>query len=144
MDKLILCVDFDGTIVQDAFPNIGEPRQGRFHRTFLEDLIYLQKKGHKIILWTCREGEHLEQAVAFCKERGLEFDAVNDDLFNRVKGNLLSKKPCCENSNRGGRWSRCTYRDAYGRPRGLPAPVCRFRYRILLPPPEDSFPVRLP
>ena len=80
MDKLILCVDFDGTIVQDAFPNIGEPRQGRFHRTFLEDLIYLQKKGHKIILWTCREGEHLEQAVAFCKERGLEFDAVNDDL----------------------------------------------------------------
>ena len=80
MDKLILCVDFDGTIVQDAFPNIGEPRQGRFHRTFIEDLIYLQKKGHKIILWTCREGEHLEQAVAFCKERGLEFDAVNDDL----------------------------------------------------------------
>ena len=80
MDKLILCVDFDGTIVQDAFPNIGEPRQGRFHRTFLEDLIYLQKKGHRIILWTCREGEHLEQAVAFCKERGLEFDAVNDDL----------------------------------------------------------------
>ena len=80
MDKLILCVDFDGTIVQDAFPNIGEPRQGRFHRTFLEDLIYLQKKGHKIILWTCREGEHLEQAVAVCKERGLEFDAVNDDL----------------------------------------------------------------
>ena len=80
MGKLILCVDFDGTIVQDAFPNIGEPRQGRFHRTFLEDLIYLQKKGHKIILWTCREGEHLEQAVAFCKERGLEFDAVNDDL----------------------------------------------------------------
>ena len=80
MDKLILCVDFDGTIVQDAFPNIGEPRQGRFHRTFLEDLIYLQKKGHKIILWTCREGEYLEQAVAFCKERGLEFDAVNDDL----------------------------------------------------------------
>lgn len=80
MGKLILCVDFDGTIVQDAFPNIGEPRQGRFHRTFLEDLIYLQKKGHKIILWTCREGEHLEQAVAFCKERGLVFDAVNDDL----------------------------------------------------------------
>lgn len=80
MDKLILCVDFDGTIVHDAFPNIGEPRQGRFHRTFIEDLIYLQKKGHKIILWTCREGEHLEQAVAFCKERGLEFDAVNDDL----------------------------------------------------------------
>ena len=80
MDKLILCVDFDGTIVQDAFPNIGEPRQGRFHRTFLEDLIYLQKKGHKLILWTCREGEHLEQAVAFCKECGLEFDAVNDDL----------------------------------------------------------------
>lgn len=90
MDKLILCVDFDGTIVQDAFPNIGEPRQGRFHRTFLEDLIYLQKKGHKIILWTCREGEHLEQAVAFCKERGLEFDAVNDDL-DEVKQKYTDK-----------------------------------------------------
>lgn len=90
MDKLILCVDFDGTIVQNAFPNIGEPRQGRFHRTFLEDLIYLQKKGHKIILWTCREGEHLEQAVAFCKERGLEFDAVNDDL-DEVKQKYTDK-----------------------------------------------------
>lgn len=99
MDKLILCVDFDGTIVQDAFPNIGEPRQGRFHRTFLEDLIYLQKKGHKIILWTCREGEHLEQAVAFCKERGLEFDAVNDDL-EEVKQKYTDKLEIWRTSGR--------------------------------------------
>ena len=99
MDKLILCVDFDGTIVQDAFPNIGEPRQGRFHRTFLEDLIYLQKKGHKIILWTCREGEHLEQAVAFCKERGLVFDAVNDDL-EEVKQKYTDKLEIWRESGR--------------------------------------------
>lgn len=99
MDKLILCVDFDGTIVQDAFPNIGEPRQGRFHRTFLEDLIYLQKKGHKIILWTCREGEHLEQAVAFCKERGLVFDAVNDDL-EEVKEKYTDKLEIWRESGR--------------------------------------------
>lgn len=99
MDKLILCVDFDGTIVQDAFPNIGEPRQGRFHRTFIEDLIYLQKKGHKIILWTCREGEHLEQAVAFCKERGLVFDAINDDL-DEVKQKYTDKLEIWRESGR--------------------------------------------
>lgn len=62
-------------------------------------MIYLQKKGHKIILWTCREGEHLEQAVAFCKERGLEFDAVNDDL-EEVKQKYTDKLEIWRTSGR--------------------------------------------
>lgn len=77
---MILCVDFDGTIVEDAFPLIGEPRRGHFHETFIEDLIDLRKLGYKLILWTCRTGDTLDDAVQFCKSKGLEFDAVNDDL----------------------------------------------------------------
>ena len=44
---------------------------------------YLKKwksDGNKLILWTCRIGEALSNAVAWCQEHGLEFDAVNDNL----------------------------------------------------------------
>ena len=73
--KRIYAVDFDGTLCQDKFPEIGEPK---------EDIIQIIKEyksfGWKIILWTCRNKEHLTKAVEWCKERGLEFDAVNDNL----------------------------------------------------------------
>ena len=39
----------------------------------------LQKEGHQLILWTVREGELLDEAVEWCKERGLEFYAINRD-----------------------------------------------------------------
>ena len=77
---MIIAYDFDGTIVENKFPAIGNPRKGCRYATVIDDLIALRKKGHKLILWTCREGEHLQQAVEFCRERGLEFDAINDDL----------------------------------------------------------------
>ena len=49
----------------------------------------LQSKGDKLILFTCREGKPLEDAVEWCKEHGLEFDAVNDNL-EEVKQRLGS------------------------------------------------------
>ena len=69
---MTIAVDFDGTIVEDRYPMIGKPVPYAF-----ETLLSLQKKGHKIILWTVREGKALDEAVEFCRSSGLEFYAVN-------------------------------------------------------------------
>lgn len=71
---MTIAVDFDGTIVTHEYPKIGKPIPFAF-----ATLKKLQEERHQIILWTAREGELLEQAVAFCKEKGLEFYAVNSN-----------------------------------------------------------------
>ena len=71
-NTLIIAVDFDGTIVEDAYPKVGKPMIFAF-----DTLKKLQSEGHRLILWTYRSGERLEEAVAFCKENGIEFYAVN-------------------------------------------------------------------
>lgn len=70
----IIAIDFDGTLVTDKFPEIGEPTH------LFESVRIWQSIGTKVILWTCRNGEHLEKAVKFCKEQGIEFDAVNMNI----------------------------------------------------------------
>lgn len=72
---LIYAVDFDGTLCNSVYPMIGEP-----NLKLINDLIQERKKGNKVVLWTCREHLHLEQAVAWCKQFGLEFDGVNENL----------------------------------------------------------------
>ena len=72
--KIIAC-DFDGTLCENAFPQIGAPRTAVINRLKEE-----ATRGARLILWTCREGEMLEQAVAWCQERGVVFDAINDNL----------------------------------------------------------------
>ena len=72
----ILAVDFDGTLVENQFPGIGEP-----DHVIAGAVRAYQEMGWKIILWTCRTDEMLQDAVDFCKEQlGIEFDAVNDNL----------------------------------------------------------------
>lgn len=71
----IIAVDFDGTLVEDRFPEIGEPRISVWH-----DLENAQRAGAKIILWTSRDHERLKEAVEFCVDRGLHFDAINSNL----------------------------------------------------------------
>lgn len=71
----IVAVDFDGTLVSEDYPNIGTPNRKMFNL-----VKTLKKSGIKIILWTCRTGKELEDAVALCRVLGLEFDAVNDNL----------------------------------------------------------------
>ena len=72
----ILAVDFDGKLVENAFPGIGEP-----DHVIAGAVRAYQEMGWKIILWTCRTDEMLQDAVDFCKEQlGIEFDAVNDNL----------------------------------------------------------------
>lgn len=62
-------------IVTENFPQIGRPHMG-----VINGLIERRKKGDKLILWTCRCGQQLTDAVAFCRNMGLEFDAVNENL----------------------------------------------------------------
>ena len=69
---LTIAIDFDGTIVEDEYPKIGKPKLFAF-----ETLLKLQEKGHRLILWTYRNGKTLEQAIQFCKENGVNFYAVN-------------------------------------------------------------------
>ena len=67
-----IAIDFDGTIVENAYPKIGKPKLFAF-----EILRKLKKSGFRLILWTYRSGKELEEAVEFCKSNGVEFYAVN-------------------------------------------------------------------
>jgi hydroxymethylpyrimidine pyrophosphatase-like HAD family hydrolase len=69
---MIIAIDFDGTIVEHRYPEIGRIRPFAF-----EALKALQEKQHRLILWTHRAGEELNKAVVFCREKGIEFYAVN-------------------------------------------------------------------
>ena len=69
---MIIAVDFDGTIVEHKYPEIGRERP--FAITTLKMLI---EQRHLLILWTVRKGHLLQEAVDWCKERGVEFYAVN-------------------------------------------------------------------
>lgn len=71
----IIAVDFDGTLCENKWPEIGAAND-----ELIEYLKKRQASGDKIILWTCRVGELLQQAVRFCYNRGLIFDAVNENL----------------------------------------------------------------
>ncbi len=86
-DKLIIAIDFDGTIVEDAYPGIGEPRIFAF-----ETLKRLQQDGHRLILWTYRCNKRLDEAVLFCKENDIEFYAVNKSFPEEDFNGDVSRK----------------------------------------------------
>ena len=69
---MIIAVDFDGTIVEHRYPDIG--REKPFA---IETLKKLTEEQHRLILWTVRKGKLLQEAVDFCRTRGLDFYAVN-------------------------------------------------------------------
>jgi hypothetical protein len=79
---MIIGVDFDGTIVENKYPEIGAEKP--FATDTLKMLI---KERHRIILWTVREGKYLEDAVNWCRERGVEFYAVNRDYPEETLNN---------------------------------------------------------
>lgn len=72
----IYTVDFNGTLsIAAEWPEIGQPNE-----TLFKFLLEQQAEGARMILYTCRSGEPLAEAVRFCKYHGLEFDAVNENL----------------------------------------------------------------
>jgi hypothetical protein len=69
---LKIAVDFDGTIVEHRYPEIGKEILFAF-----DTLRALQKQKHQLILWTYRSGKELQEAVEYCRQNGVEFYAVN-------------------------------------------------------------------
>ena len=74
MRPKVYAVDFDGTLCTNAWPGIGEP-----YPNMIAELRKIRKAGDKLILWTCRDGMALVEAIAWCAQHGLFFDAVNDN-----------------------------------------------------------------
>lgn len=80
MNSKIIAVDFDGTLCENKWPEIGRPNEELIHY-----LLDQKKKSAKLILWTCRVGKLLEAAVQWSSEQGLFFDAVNENLPETLK-----------------------------------------------------------
>ena len=72
--KTVVAVDFDGTLCESDWPNIGMAK-----RDMIDALLDLQKRGAIIILWTCREGETLDRAVKWLAKQGLKPDYINEN-----------------------------------------------------------------
>lgn len=98
----IFAVDFDGTLCENRWPEIGSP-----NKELIRYLIHKRENGTKLILWTCRNEEQTQKAVEWCKQYGLEFDAVNDNLPELVEkfGNNTRKicATCYIDDNAGDR-----------------------------------------
>ena len=82
-----IAVDFDGTIVENAYPAIGKEKLFAF-----DTLKELEKQGAKLILWTFRTGKQLDEAVEFCRQNGIEFYAVNKNYPEEVMNENVSRK----------------------------------------------------
>lgn len=85
--KKILAIDFDGTVVEHKYPAIGQEMLFAF-----DTLKALQNKGHRLILWTYRQGKELDEAVRFCEENGMVFHAVNENYPGETKSGCFSRK----------------------------------------------------
>ena len=76
---MTIAVDFDGTLCESKYPEIGQPNM-----PLINTLIEKKARGDKLILWTCRSGEYLSKAVAWCRSHGLAFDVINENLPEMV------------------------------------------------------------
>jgi hypothetical protein len=97
-----LAIDFDGTIVEHRYPQIGKENLFAFIT-----LKALQKQGHLLILWTYRAGKELEEAVEYCRQNGLEFYAVNrsypEEVFDeREQSRKIMADVFVDDKNLGG------------------------------------------
>jgi hypothetical protein len=82
-----IAIDFDGTIVEHQYPEIGKEKLFAF-----QTLKELEKKGARLILWTFRTGKELEEAVEFCRKNGIEFYAVNKNYPEEIPDDSVSRK----------------------------------------------------
>jgi hypothetical protein len=83
---MIIAVDFDGTIVEHAYPKIGKPIPFA-----LDVLRKLQRERHTLLLWTVREGDLLQEAVNYCSKNGVDFYAANKNYPEEETGDTPRK-----------------------------------------------------
>ena len=79
MSNRVIAVDFDGCLCSNRWPMIGKANNDA-----IRSLICRREQGARLILWTCRTGALLNEAVTWCSRHGLVFDAVNEGLPERV------------------------------------------------------------
>ena len=121
---MTIAIDFDGTIVEHRYPQIGPEIPFA-----IDTLKMLMQERHRLILWTVREGRLLEEAVEWCRRRGVEFYAVNQDYPEEEKADkgfsrTLKADLFIDDRNLGGLpdWGdiyrmireKLTYEDLYG------------------------------
>ncbi len=75
---MIAAIDFDGTLAEHMYPQIGPEVEGAF-----EWLLKLQAAGVDLMLWTMRSGQTLDEAVRWCADRGVTFWGVNENPGQR-------------------------------------------------------------
>ena len=83
-DKKIVAIDFDGTITkQDHRIWDGNNSSNDIMEPNLPVINWVKqnRKNMYLILWSCRVGKDLEKAVTFCKELGIEFDSINENIL---------------------------------------------------------------
>lgn len=86
MNKKVVAVDFDGTITKNnKFPeNIGEVREG------CKEAIEYIRKNNKVVVWTCRCGKYLDEAIEFLKANEIEVDGVNIDIYPATDRKIMA------------------------------------------------------
>lgn len=80
LNGCIIAVDFDNTIAVTEYPKIIKPID-----MIIFTLKQAKERGATIILWTCREGKELEDAVSWCKENNVPIDYVNENVPERIE-----------------------------------------------------------
>lgn len=98
---MIIAIDFDGTIVEDRFPEVGNMIPGA-----KEVINGFYQQGYTIIIWTSRSGIELARAVEWLAKNGIKYHRVNES--------------CPENLKKyGGRDTRKVFADIYVDDKGL-------------------------
>jgi len=79
---MIISIDFDGTIVEHRFPEIGELKEGA-----KEVINWMVSRGHSVAIWTCRSRDNyvpgrdtLQEAIEFLNANGIKYHSVNDNV----------------------------------------------------------------
>lgn len=77
--KKVIAIDFDGTIVENAFPAIGRPKK--------DVIAFIKRHRQKYvwILWTCRSDDKLEDAIKYMALNGITFDYVNENTREHIE-----------------------------------------------------------
>lgn len=85
---MIIAVDFDGTLHTGTYPAIGAASP--YAKEYMDKL---KADGHYLIIWTCREGNTLTDAINWLLEHKIPFDRVNDhEPGNKVEYGGTTRK----------------------------------------------------
>ena len=77
--KPVIAIDFDGTIVTEAYPDIGQEIAGA-----IDSIKRIQELGAECVLWTCRSDQHLEDAVLWLSDRGVDLRYKNENTKEQM------------------------------------------------------------